>query len=249
MTPPDRDALIARLRDGLNLLRARVDNNETHLWTCNGDDDGSPCDCGAIRRQDLVDQLLDALAALPPPATLSSFQEEARQKLRDVLARYDLLDEVHGLGRDVDEAVRWALGALADPTATDAATPPPADPPALVALVREWQQDIENLGSAGPDEDITDQYQKQVWESEARLLAYPLPAAPPVTDTPQGWQPIETAPKDGHAVIALTWNNERCVVYWNGSDWRYAGDGWCGGSAPRITRWHEMPAAPPQEDQ
>lgn len=60
--------LVARLRDGLNLLRARVDNNETHLWTCNGDDDGSPCDCGAIRRRDLVDQLLDALAALPPPA-------------------------------------------------------------------------------------------------------------------------------------------------------------------------------------
>ena len=53
-----------------------------------------------------------------------------------------------------------------------------ADPPTLVALVREWQRkqrgcDIENTAAAYAELDI----------AEAELLAYPLPAAPPVTDT------------------------------------------------------------------
>ena len=90
---------------------------------------------------------------------------------------------ISGRNRSQQRAIQEAAEALA-------ALTPPADPPALVALVREWQQDVENLGSAGPEEDITDQYQKQVWESEARLLAYPLPAAPPVTDTPRGLRAI-----------------------------------------------------------
>ena len=106
-----------------------------------------------------------------------------------------------------------------------------ADPPALVALVREWQQDVENLGSAGPEEDITDQYQKQVWESEARLLAYPLPAAPPVTDTPRGkcarWP-------------ACKWDSEggqihTCPI--------------CGPECSCGLIVLERPAVPPQEDQ
>lgn len=91
---------------------------------------------------------------------------------------------------DVMEAAASALAALPPP-----ADPPhdceawrleglgcarcnKADPPALVALVREWQRkqrgcDIENTAAAYAELDI----------AEAELLAYPLPAAPPVTDT------------------------------------------------------------------
>lgn len=60
------------------------------------------------------------------------------------------------------------------------------------------------------------------------------------------WQPIASAPKDGHAVIGLTWNREVFVVFWSHfyNTWRHADDGWCSGSAPRLTHWMPLPDAP-----
>lgn len=66
------------------------------------------------------------------------------EMLRAVLANYDLFDPIHGLGRDVDEAVRWALAAVADETPTSPVAPAPADLVArLVALVRQWRAEAD----------------------------------------------------------------------------------------------------------
>ena len=59
-----------------------------------------------------------------------------------------------------------------------------------------------------------------------------------------GWQPIETAPKDGAAV--LIFGHETCVVAeWNGAAWRDMGDiGW-GGFYADVMPTHWMPLPPP----
>lgn len=127
---------------------------------------------------------------------------------------------------------------------------------------------------------------------EAELLAYPLPAAPPVpdtcrqcgdvteqgrqyctacailppfpprsavTDTPQGWQPIETAPKDGTIIRVFAEHEfdpgpEQYFAYWR-RDARYTSGGvWQDRDReiivhPDATHWMPCEAAPPQEDQ
>jgi hypothetical protein len=64
------------------------------------------------------------------------------------------------------------------------------------------------------------------------------------------WQPIETATKTGTAFVGLTWNNETCAVYWSPTHecYRYAGDGWRSGDAPRLTHWMPLPDAPKETD-
>lgn len=66
---------------------------------------------------------------------------------------------------------------------TPIGAPAPADPPALVALVREWQ-DAERAWGDNPVEHHEGRSERieRVKSAEAALLAYPLPAAPPVTD-------------------------------------------------------------------
>lgn len=73
------------------------------------------------------------------------------------------------------EACFDALGALAAP-------PPPADPPALVALVRVAAPFLVKEFDKHHCASMKCPWCDLVWP----LLAYPLPAAPPVTDTPQG---------------------------------------------------------------
>jgi hypothetical protein len=70
-------------------------------------------------------------------------------------------------------------------------TPPPAD---LVALVAEWRQAV--TAPLVPPPEMDDNAARTLYRrarsdradaAHKALLAYPLPAAPPVTDTPQGW--------------------------------------------------------------
>lgn len=68
-----------------------------------------------------------------------------------------------------------------------------ADPPALVALVAEWRQAV--TAPLVPPPEMDDNAARTLYRrarsdradaAHKALLAYPLPAAPPVTDTPQG---------------------------------------------------------------
>jgi hypothetical protein len=60
------------------------------------------------------------------------------------------------------------------------------------------------------------------------------------------WQPIDSAPQGGHSVIGLTWDGVVHPVYWDSRTycWRWSGDGWFSGDAPRITHWMPMPEPP-----
>ena len=61
------------------------------------------------------------------------------------------------------------------------------------------------------------------------------------------WQEIAMAPKDGHAVIGLLWDGTVHPVFWtpvDGGYWKWAGDGWFSGAAPRLTHWMPLPDPP-----
>ena len=63
------------------------------------------------------------------------------------------------------------------------------------------------------------------------------------------WQPIETAPKDGHAILASdpAWHGVPCPMFWNGEEWQH----WFRSElygAYDPTHWMPLPA-PPEQDQ
>lgn len=116
---------------------------------------------------------LGALAALPPPADPLYEYCPSCRRLGPLFGLTAIRSEETG-GRHCIACYGKTESRLL-PLWT--APPPPADPPALVALVREWQRkqrgcDIENTAAAYAELDI----------AEAELLAYPLPAAPPVVE-------------------------------------------------------------------
>lgn len=75
-------------------------------------------------------------------------------------------------------------------------------------------------------------------------LAVLPPAEPPRAQ--EVWQPMETARHDGRAIIGRTWDGTVHPVFWSPVDgWRWCGDGWRGGAAPRLTGWQSIEAALP----
>ncbi len=60
---------------------------------------------------------------------------------------------------------------------------------------------------------------------------------------PEGWRPIETAPKDGTKIVGMNARGEVFRVWWflfeEGHDWQ---DDW--DSEQRPTHWMPLPAAP-----
>ena len=210
----------------------------------------------------------DALAALPPPA-----------------------DPPH-------DCEAWRLEGLGCARCNK------ADPPALVALVREeWRKAVYPHHDAATFSQYLADTTAPGWDDVRvevaaveriafMLVAYPLPAAPPVTDTcrqcgdvteqgrqyctacailppfpprsavtdtPQGWQPIETAPKDGTIIRVFAEHEfdpgpEQYFAYWR-RDARYTSGGvWQDRDReiivhPDATHWMPCEAAPPQEDQ
>ncbi len=77
-----------------------------------------------------------------------------------------------------------------------------------------------------------------------------LLAAPPTAQA-EGWQPIETAPKDGQAILVTDGRGCYCVEWNEEFDWWTVDDNKLGpfrlrGSAP--THWMPLPAAPGPAD-
>lgn len=161
--------------------------------------------------------------------------EQARVKLAHALAAPPPMCEPHA------EAVEAAAAALAAPPAA-----PPAD---LVALVREYQQAyvdcLHHQLRRNPESEAA---YERLKKADAAIVAYPLPAAPPVPETPQGWQPIETAPKD-RDILVFSHGVHYCVSWFDDGLMR----GWSDGTlllVPQPTVWQPLPAAPavpPQE--
>lgn len=79
---------------------------------------------------------------------------------------------------------------------------------------------------------------KQANEAMARIIAA---LAQPTSDA--GWQPIATAPKDGHLLVS-DGENSRWVATW--ASW-WPEPGWCTVPGPyriRPTHWMKLPEAP-----
>lgn len=83
-------------------------------------------------------------------------------------------------------------------------------------------------------------YASRLAKAEAALTS-------PVTGEPQGWQPIETAPKDARAIIGETWDGHVHPVWWNKTypRWEWCGDGYHSGAAPRLVCWLPLPEPEP----
>lgn len=121
---------------------------------------------------DLVARLLRELVTLVRGECPALLNEDSGGDARLSLAIDDALAALPPPADPPHDCEAWRLEGLGCARCNK------ADPPALVALVREWQRkqrgcDIENTAAAYAELDI----------AEAELLAYPLPAAPPVTDT------------------------------------------------------------------
>jgi len=138
----------------------------------------------------LLLQAADALAAFPPPTphadlvarlidVTDRLEHEMRRRWRRCAEQSDrYLAQLEALGVVPDDSCRQ--------------TPPksrPADPPALVALVREAQRLYNaNITREADADELTATMEAYNRAIDA-VLAYPLPAAPPVTDTPAGQVP------------------------------------------------------------
>lgn len=76
-------------------------------------------------------------------------------------------------------------------------------------------------------------------------IVEPLYAAP---SAPEGWQPIETAPKDGTKILAWSgfWEKHH-LVRWNQGENAWCEGSWCFGSVPDMV-WMPLPAPPAAGD-
>lgn len=169
-----------------------------------GQDDFIPCHDERRDVRDVLREIADALAALPPPADPPRINTPCPSCGNATLF----------IGSGGHLTCSWLK--CPDPSvesmceriliraeqAEAALTSRPADPPALVALVREIQ---DSYDKSGP----------RFARALDDLLAYPLPAVPPVTDTPQ---PGEMPPSSTWGDIGPQtkgWPDGNNPVRWN----------------------------------
>lgn len=201
-TMTDRDALIARLREESQWFGSR------HWGDRGFREHGESATA-------LMQQAADALAALPPLADpplcehcqqplacpgeqaeriagLEAMHDEALTRAEKAEAKLDHVRRQAGIWKQearTQKATVDGVGAVVGlpdygpiVAAVEALARRPADPPTLVALVREWQVAMRAYPKTADVAGLVD--------AQTALLAYPLPAAPPVTDTPQGLRAI-----------------------------------------------------------
>ena len=70
-----------------------------------------------------------------------------------------------------------------------------------------------------------------------------IQACPPAEE-PHGWQPIETAPKDGSLIIVRTDTREGLPAFATVCRW-HPDAGWCVDELREVTHWMPLPALPP----
>lgn len=107
-------------------------------------------------------------------------------------------------------------------------------------LVAQWRQDLLALTHGSTRQDMgyadgwNDATKKRADQLEAAILAPPEPQ----------WQPIETAPKDGAAVLTVVAGKIPFVAWWCGGD-EYGGF-WRGDAGYRVypSHWQPLPAPP-----
>lgn len=259
-TPGGEYVRLSDVRDALAALPPLDGQDDASFWhtvadgmshhpECRNHFSGDPngreclrCECERLR------------AALPPPADQPS-DEAARaygylsRLFKHCAPQCEPLPDLMGLCTQIDNLIAGLRQR-------------PADPPALVALVQRFKEADARFMNALASGAWLDDAHDDLIAVRDELLAYPLPAAPPVTDTPQGWQPIETAPKDGTPV--LLWEPEEnlrhdgiamvgeYVAFPDPPPNGYH-SGWFDNVNGRHeimpTHWQPLPAAPPQEDQ
>lgn len=194
----------------------------------------------------------EALAALPPPADPPALVALVRE-IQTVVAE------------EAAEGYQWSTR-QGDLLERLLAYPLPAAPPVPEGETQHWSVSVDRNGAnlvviesnalSGQPE-FSDEDARVIRECAAHLLAFVGPAAPPVPETPQGWQPIETAPKDGTAVLGYFGNSagedycDHAIVFYKRGDWWLAElSNSDTGEVEPPTHWQPLPAAPavpPQE--
>ena len=119
----------------------------------------------------------------------------------------------------------------------------------LQALVAKWRGQQRGWLREQPNYTKAQIYSVCADELDAVLAATPEPAPP------SGWQPIETAPKDGRVLLAY-WGDTPQFIGWDGEGWRVLmppargmGFGIHGNFAPfQPTHWMPLPAPPTMAD-
>lgn len=154
-----------------------------------------------------------------------------------------LAEILHSCGWTSPSDAQWTRLEAAIPDIRDALSAPPAAvavPDGMVLVRRKLiDESIARINCAIPG-----------WEVHVHALNDALAAAP-ASPAATGWQPIETAPKDGTFFIATGFNYGKssdprhyCMALWEQGEWREASE-WNGHSSlAYLTHWRPLPPAP-----
>lgn len=105
---------------------------------------------------------------------------------------------------------------------------------------------IEGSGSVAYRGDASFKCTKYAWQ---QFIGDVHAAAPFLTQIPDGWKTIDTAPKDGTQVLVAQWhrgsrNHSYRVAHWNGENWQAVLSVL---PTHAVTHWQPLPLPPPTE--
>lgn len=104
---------------------------------------------------------------------------------------------------------------------------------------------INKIGAVYIRRSLAEKHIASYAEGELDASIVPLYAAPQPAALPAGWQPIETAPKDGYAFLALLPDSDIAQPIWfDGEKFRHKWDNYVLKAADMPTHWMPLPAAP-----
>lgn len=98
----------------------------------------------------------------------------------------------------------------------------------------------------------------RIKDLEQKLASLPTRPAQPAVESIGGWQPIETAPRNGSLIVVKGFNYgdeslgcHHCIACWHGGAWMEASDWNATSELTRLTHWAQLPpdGAAPQPQQ